>query len=133
MMQETVSKVEMVKAGAVEFDITFRHFGSDEGVAIQVYGDADGKRTEMLRIDCFQKEPHYHYGPENNDERVMLDYTAEGAPVAWALNRLRTRLIPMLVRAGYPDTARSLDSRQVNEGLDQVEAWAETLARTKGE
>ena len=133
MMEEIVSKAELVKAGAVEFDITYRQIGGDEGVSIQVYGEADSKRTEMLRIDCFQQEPHYHYGPENNDERVMLDYTAEGTPVNWALSRLRNRLIPMLVRAGYPETARSLDGRQVTEALDQVEAWTETLTRTKGD
>lgn len=132
MAEEASSRMESVKAGAVEFGVDYRHFGSDEGVALHVFGDVDGKHTELIRIDCFSEAPHYHYGPDGRDERLMLDYTAEGDPLPWALDRLRTRLIPMLVRAGYPDTARNIDPRLVSEGLDKVEGWALTFARTKG-
>ncbi|MFQ5873905.1 MAG: hypothetical protein ACE5JL_08905 [Dehalococcoidia bacterium] len=124
--------MERVEAGAVEFGIDYREFGGDEGVAIHVFGEVDGKRTELLRFDCFAQAPHYHYGPEGRDERLMLDYTAEGDPIPWTIGRLRSRLIPMLVRAGYPDTARRVDTRLVGERLTQVEAWTATLARNKG-
>ena len=133
MDHEVISgQVETVKAGVIDFALDYRHFGGDEGVTIRVMANLKGKETELLRFDCFDDAPHYHYGPDGPDERLMLDYTAEGDPIPWAINRLRTRMVPMLVRAGHPDTARKLDHSLIRDRLDQVEAWAQTLSRTKG-
>lgn len=130
--EEVKGKMEMIKAGVIDFGIDYRGFGGDEGVAIHVYAELEGKHTELLRFDCFNDAPHYHYGPDSRDERLFLDCTADGDPIPWVLERLRTRMVPMLVRAGYPDTARQLDHSLVAERLGQVEAWALTLARNKG-
>ena len=130
--EEISGRTETIKAGVIDFALAYRHFGGDEGVAIRVMANLEGKQTELLRFDCFNEVPHYHYGPDGRDERLMLDCTAEGDPIPWTLNRLRTRLVPMLVRAGHPDTARKLDHGLIQERLDQVESWAQTLSRTKG-
>ncbi|HSF31838.1 MAG TPA: hypothetical protein VLK82_15350, partial [Candidatus Tectomicrobia bacterium] len=44
---------------------------ADQGVCIQVVGRVDGKETELLRFDCFDNRPHYHYEPEKKNVRIM--------------------------------------------------------------
>jgi hypothetical protein len=50
--------------------------------------------------------PHYHYAWSTDDQYVALDTTAEGDPLHWTLDRLRTRLPAMLIRAGAGELAR---------------------------
>ena len=130
-MQEVVRE-EMHLVGAVEFGIEYRDFAGDEGLAIHIYGAVSNRRAELIRFDCFRNQPHYHYGPEGKNEALDFDYTANGDPLTWALERLYSRLIPMLVRAGYSDIAREVDLNQVEEVLPQVEAWAYTIAQNRG-
>lgn len=127
-----VGEMEKIDAGNINFGLDYRHFGGDQGVAIHVYADLEGKQTELLRFDCFDEAPHYHYGPDGKDERLFLDCTSNGAPIPWALDKLRSRMVPMLVRAGHADVARELDHDLVQARLEQVESWASSLSQTKG-
>ena len=127
-----VGEMETITAGSIDFGLDYRHFAGDEGVAIHVYADLEGKRTELLRFDCFNDAPHYHYGPDGRDERLFLDCTVDGAPIPWALDKLRSRMVPMLVRAGYSNVARDMDPDLVQSRLDLVESWASSLSQTKG-
>jgi hypothetical protein len=43
-----------------------------DGVAIQGLGQAEKTETELLRFDCFEHNPHYHYGPGNRNECIVL-------------------------------------------------------------
>ena len=96
-----------------------------QGVCIQVAGNIDGKDTELLRFDCFDSDAHYHYGPENKNERIMLDPAVSGNPIGWTIKQLGARLPDMLERAGYKDLANQLDSNLVAQKLSEVEvaAW----------
>jgi hypothetical protein len=80
----------------------------DRGVSLHVFvTHADGQRLEHLRFDCFDEDPHYHYidlRAQAND-MVHVDPIANGDPLAWALDRIRTRLAQMLERAGAGDVA----------------------------
>jgi hypothetical protein len=94
----------------------------DRGVSIHVFGDQQGERRELLRFDCFDEDPHYHYvcwEPMAN-EVLHLDPVADGDPLAWALERIRTRLAPMLVRAGAADVAGRVDARSIDEVLPRI-------------
>ena len=74
----------------------------DSGVSIHVC-DARGKaRVEHLRFDCFVEDPHYHYisWEGRSNDMVHIDPIADGDPLTWTLERLRTRLPQMLARAG---------------------------------
>ena len=51
---------------------------------------------------------------------LHLDPVADGDPLAWALERLRTRLPQMLARAGAEDVARRVDPAQVEAVLPRV-------------
>jgi hypothetical protein len=101
---------------------------ADQGVCIQVVGDVQGKETELLRFDCFDNHPHYHYGPENDNVRIMLDPTVTGNPIRWTVVQLRSKLPAMLARAGYAELALQLDPALVTQKLAEVEAKACEMA-----
>ena len=83
MSGETGGSEELIQAGAVAFALEYRtlHEGAEEGVCIQVYGDKlERPDKEFLRFDCFRLAPHYHYRSASlkKNERLLLDFTAEG-------------------------------------------------------
>jgi hypothetical protein len=117
-----------IEAGAVTFALQYRTLMPDQGVCIQVAGDVAGEEKELLRFDCFDQNPHYHYAPRERNERHNLDKTTAGNPVGWALKQLRTRLPQMLEHAGYGELAKRLDAGLVSSKLDQVEAAARSMA-----
>ena len=132
-----------IEAGAITFALHHRYLdggaphsqgaggrgGSNatQGLCIQVAGNVGGQETELLRFDCFDTDAHYHYGPMNKNERIMLDPTATGNPVGWTLKQLRTKLPDMLKRAGYEEVANQLDANLVAEKLNEVESTARQM------
>jgi hypothetical protein len=101
---------------------------ADQGVCIQVVGTVEGKETELLRFDCFDNHPHYHYGPENKNIRIMLDPTVTGNPIGWTIAQLRSKLPTMLARAGYEALALQIDPYLLTQTLVEVEAKARDMA-----
>jgi hypothetical protein len=100
----------------------------DRGVSLHVFGTgADGVRVEFLRFDCFDEDPHYHYvsWARRSNEMIHIDKNAEGDPLAWALDRLRTRLPQMLARAGAAEIAARVDAAALERMLPRVAeaAW----------
>jgi hypothetical protein len=94
----------------------------DRGVALHVCGEQDGEWREFLRFDCFAEDPHYHYVSwrARANEMIQLDPIADGDPLAWALERIRTRLPQMLERAGAADVAARLDFAALEAALPRV-------------
>ncbi len=94
----------------------------DCGVSLHVYGLADGNWLEYLRFDCFQEEPHYHYvsWSLSANELLHIDPVADGDPLAWALDRIRTRLPQMLERAAAPHVAAMVDLRAIEAVMPRV-------------
>ena len=115
-------------AGAVTFALQYRALMPDQGVSLQVVGDVDGQTTELLRFDCFDQRPHYHYAPSAKNERYDMDKTTAGNPVGWTLKQLRAHLPTMLKHAGYEQVAQRLDCDLVLQKLDQVEEAARYMA-----
>ena len=117
-----------VAAGPITFMIEHRtlvQVGTDvSGPTIRVLG-TDGDH-EYLRFDMFNTNAHYHYEPPrvtgDEKERILpLDTVAEGEPVAWAMDRLRARLAPMLTAAGGQRLADALDDDALALAVDEVE------------
>ncbi|HVH18282.1 MAG TPA: hypothetical protein VNF72_08285, partial [Myxococcota bacterium] len=95
----------------------------DRGVSLHTCSPGDGATSqEFLRFDCFDEDPHYHYiswrGMSN--EMIHLDPIADGDPLAWALERIRTRLPQMLARAGAGDVAAHVDPAEIERALPRV-------------
>ena len=129
---------ELVDSGAVTFGLEYRTgVGAmqDEGICIHVYGnELAGEDKELLRFDCFRINPHYHYRNKvvNQNDRLELDYTAEGDALTWTLDKIRSRLPIMLLRCQAAEVARSLDQRDVEAALPKIVAWAETKTHNRG-
>jgi hypothetical protein len=102
----------------------------DRGVSLHVVAKQDGESREFLRFDCFVEDPHYHYVSwrDKSNEMIHLDPVADGDPLTWALDRLRTRLLPMLIRAGAADVAKQVDVPKVDALLPRI---AETAFRLR--
>jgi hypothetical protein len=94
----------------------------DRGVSLHVCAIEGGERREHLRFDCFQEDPHYHYVSFERgfNHMLHLDPVADGDPLLWALERLRTRLPQMLERAGAAALAARLDPRALEAVLPRV-------------
>ena len=118
----------------------------DQGVVITVSADVDGKKTALLRFNCFDFEKSYIYGPENEDLEVTgpemlggaaltnlyrMDAVVDGNPIGWTIKTLSTKLPKMLERAGYPQIAAATDMAEVVEALPELEACARELYATK--
>lgn len=95
----------------------------DRGVSLHVFGSqSDGARVEHLRFDCFDEDPHYHYvnWQAQANDIVRIDSVADGDPLAWALDRIRTRLPHMLERAGASDTGARVDASALEAVMPRV-------------
>ena len=94
----------------------------DCGVSLHVFGRDGENFLEYLRFDCFREEPHYHYvsWAQKTNEVLHIDPVADGDPLAWALERIRTRLPQMLHRAGASELALQVDPMQLNEMLPRL-------------
>ena len=119
-----------IDAGPVEFAMSYRdEIMDDQGLCVQVYSEIDGKDTEILRFDCFDQAPHYHYGPENHNVRLHLDKTTAGNPFGWTMGNLRDSLSDMVRRSGYEDLASGLEAAPLSAGLlDEVEATGRRMS-----
>ena len=93
----------------------------DRGVSLHVFS-AGAAPQEFLRFDCFDEDPHYHYisWSAMSNEMLHLDPIADGDPLAWALERIRTRLPQMLARAGATDVAARVDPAAIERALPRV-------------
>lgn len=116
----------VIDAGAVSVAMSYRkELMPDQGLMIQVYGDVNGKDTEILRFDCFDQAPHYHYGPENHNIRLPMDKTTAGSPVGWALSQIRFKLPSMIRRAGYDDLASKVEANPIADAkMNEIEETA---------
>ena len=122
----------VIDAGVVDFAMSYRkEIMNDQGLCVQVYSKVGETDTEILRFDCFDQTPHYHYGPENHNIRLNMDKTTMGgSSLGWTLINIRQNLPTMVRRAGYEDLANSLDSKPVPQGkLDELDSTARSMAR----
>ena len=120
----------VINAGPIDIAMSYRaEIMNDQGLCLQVYSEIDGHDTEILRFDCFDQDPHYHYGPENHNVRLHLDKTTAGNPLGWTIGNLRNNLSTMVRRSGYDALADQLESHPVDSAtLDEAEATAREMS-----
>jgi len=102
----------------------------DQGVAIVVVGQVEGKETTLLRFNCFDLERSYVYGPEHLNKVCRMDPTVDGNPIGWSVKQIKTRLPDMLRRSRYEDIAQAVDVQAVARALPEVESTARALFAT---
>lgn len=128
--------LRLVAAGAVTLGIEYRWITDDtvavvglklgaddeydDGICLHVFEtDTD---LEYLRFDCFDRQPHYHYIDNRRQQNTLVwfDRAANGDPVDWALQRIRTRLPQMLAEAGATELATRIDQLAMDEAIATV-------------
>ncbi len=116
-------------AGHVDITLEYRALMPDQGLCVQVFGKVDDNDVEILRFDCFDQLPHYHYGPANNNIRLNMDKTTVGNPFGWTMDILRTKLPSMIKRSGYDALAAAVEAEPASAAtLDEIEATGRQMA-----
>lgn len=115
--------------GDIKFSLNYSDHLSDQGVNIAVLAVIDDDIIELLRFDCFDHQPHYHYGPSKSNKRFMLDQTTEGDPVEWALLQIGENLPAMLNRSGYVDISNNIDMQNLGSTIETLGVEARKMAR----
>ena len=108
--------------GGIELHVDNRDIGADGGPSVRVYGEADGENIQLLRFDCFRKDPHYHYDPSGKNDQRHLDKASVSDSVAWTIEQLGENLVEMIHTAGYTSVAEAVDQTAVTQVLSEVES-----------
>ena len=117
-----MSEEKVFSTGGVELHVDNRTLGEDGGPAVRVYGDVDGKSVQLLRFDCFRKNPHYHYDPSGKNDHRSLDTATVPDSIGWTIEQLGNNLAEMIRTAGYEDVATNVDQAAVAATLPEVES-----------
>jgi len=117
-----MSEEKVFKVGGVELHAENRSLGADGGPSVRVFAEVENKPVQLLRFDCFRKDPHYHYDPSGKNQMYHLDQTTTPDTVGWTISQLGSRLQAMIRRAGYDAVAEKVDQGAVKAVLPQVEA-----------
>ena len=110
-----------LEASGLCFEVEYRHTRTDRGPSLQVLGEVDGQRVQLLRFDCFEHEPHFHYDPDGTNNRLFLNTTRVSDPIAWSMDYLRGNFASLIRIAGYGRLADRLDEAALAGILPGVE------------
>jgi hypothetical protein len=110
-----------LEASGLRFEVEYRNTTTDRGPSLQIQGDVDGKPVQLLRFDCFDHEPHFHYDPDGKDNRIFMNQTRMLDPVAWTMDYLRGNITSLVRIAGYSALADRLDEAALTAALPGVE------------
>jgi len=115
------AEMSAMAASGLCFTVDYRNTKTDRGPSLQVLGDVDGKRTQLLRFDCFEHEPHFHYDPDGKNNRIFLNTTRVSDPIAWSMDYLRGNFTSLVRIAGYDKLAGQLDEAALTATLPGIE------------
>jgi hypothetical protein len=110
-----------MEASGLRFAVDYRSTRTDRGPSLQVLGDVDGKSVQLLRFDCFEHEPHFHYDPDGKNNRIFLNKARATDPIAWSIDYLRGNFTSLVRIAGYGPLAERLNEEALTAALPGVE------------
>ena len=125
-------EVREIEAGGLRFSIEYRNFGGDRGPAVRVWGPVGRNQVQVLRFDCFEDDPHYHYDPDNRNFHLHLNPETVPDPVAWSLGELQVNLPTMLRTAGFDKLAAKVDTAAVTAVLPDIQRAITELQAAAG-
>jgi hypothetical protein len=106
-----------IGVGGHRFQLSYRQGNTDRGPSLRVYGDVEGKPVQLLRFDCFEHGPHFHYDPEGKNNRIFLNKARASDPIAWTIDYLRGNVSSLVRIAGYGRLADRLDEAALTAAL----------------
>jgi hypothetical protein len=110
-----------MEASGLRFAVEYRNGRTDRGPSLQILGDVEGKPVQLLRFDCFENEPHFHYDPDGKNNRIFLNKARASDPIAWSMDYLRGNVASLVRIAGYGGLADHLDEDALTAALPGVE------------
>ena len=111
-----------IGVGELRFNVRYtRARTGDHGPSLRIYGDVEGKPVQLLRFDCFEHEPHFHYDPDGKNNRIFLNTTRATDPIAWTIDYLRGNFTSLVRIAGYGKLADQLDEAALTATLPGLE------------
>ena len=111
-----------IGVGELRFNVRYtRARTGDHGPSLRIYGDVEGKPVQLLRFDCFEHEPHFHYDPDGKNNRIFLNTTRATDPIAWTFDYLRGNFTSLVRIAGYGKLADQLDEAALTATLPGLE------------
>lgn len=129
-----VSEKKTFEIGGLSFTVLHRElgekYGADGGVSIEIYGDVDGEKTQVLRFDCFRKQPHYHM-PPSAPGQLSLDPKEVGTGLDWSFDQIREHLPEMIQTAGFTELAKAVDRHELHaKAVEQVQTAISQTAKS---
>jgi hypothetical protein len=110
-----------IGVGGLRFNVRYSKTNADRGPSLRVYGDVEGKSVQLLRFDCFDNRPHFHYDPEGKNNQLLMDKTKVKDPIAWSMDYLRGNVTSLVRIAGYDRLADQLDDVALVGALPGIE------------
>ena len=110
-----------IGVSGLRFNVRYSKTTTDRGPSLRIYGDVEGKSVQLLRFDCFDNQPHFHYDPEGKNNQLRMDKTRVTDPIAWSMDYLRGNITSLVRIAGYSALADQLDEGQLCATLPTVE------------
>ena len=110
-----------LEASGLCFSVDYRATGTDRGPSVQIFGHVEGKPVQLLRFDCFENEPHFHYDPNGKNNRIFMNTDQVSDPIAWTIDYLRGNVASLVRIAGYGQCADQLDEAALSAVLPGVE------------
>lgn len=117
-----------LEIGGVVLAIDYRRMEEDRGSSVKVFGDIDGQRVQLLRFDCFDQDPHYHYAPTGVNRMFHLDRLTMGCPVAFTLDQVKRNTRSMVAAAGFAEFSERVDQDVLAARIGEVQAAIEAEA-----
>ena len=111
-----------IGVSGLHFNVRYANASTgDRGPSLRIFGDVDGTLVQLLRFDCFEHEPHFHYDPDGKNNRIFLNTTRVSDPIAWTIDYLRGNFTSLVRIAGYGKLADQLDEAALTATLPGLE------------
>jgi len=117
----TAAQGMTIGVGELRFNVRYSKTNTDRGPSLRIYGDVEGKPVQLLRFDCFDGTPHFHYDPEGKNNQLRMDKAHVTDPIAWSMDYLRGNIGSLVRLAGYGALADQLDEEALTAALPTVE------------
>ena len=110
-----------IGVGGLRFNVRYSKTANDRGPSLRIYGDVDDKPVQLLRFDCFDQTPHFHYDPDGKNNQLRMDKTKVSDPISWSMDYMRGNITSLVRVAGYGALANQLDEGVLCAALPTVE------------
>lgn len=110
-----------IGVGGLRFNVRYSNVNADRGPSLRIYGDVEDKSVQLLRFDCFEIQPHFHYDPDGTNNLLKMDTTKVTDPITWSMDYLRGNITSLIRLAGYGALAAQLEESTVSAALPTVE------------